>query len=86
MSQEEADKAADDPHLVADATVLTHPFSSGDALLEITRSTGLSGTRSSPVGRHLRRAMKRRSAWSRITAPLVPRLISATPRWRNSLR
>ena len=42
VSQEEADASADHPRLVADATVLAHPFSSGDALLEITTATGMS--------------------------------------------
>jgi L-serine dehydratase len=41
-SQEEADASADHPRLVVDATVLQHPFSSGDRLLEITTETGLS--------------------------------------------
>ena len=52
VSQEEADKAADDPHLVADATVLTHPFSSGDALLAITKETGLSIAQVMRVNEH----------------------------------
>jgi L-serine dehydratase len=52
VSQEEADKAADDPHLVADATVLTHPFSSGDALLAITRATGMSIAQVMRVNEH----------------------------------
>jgi len=52
VSQEEADKAAADPHLVADATVLTHPFSSGDALLAITRETGLSIAQIMRVNEH----------------------------------
>ena len=52
VSQEEADKAADDPHLVADATVLTHPFSSGDALLAITKKTGLSIAQVMRVNEH----------------------------------
>ncbi len=52
VSQEEADKATDDPHLVADATVLTHPFSSGDALLAITRATGLSIAQVMRVNEH----------------------------------
>ena len=52
VSQDEADKAADDPHLVADATVLTHPFSSGDALLAITRATGLSIAQVMRVNEH----------------------------------
>jgi len=52
VSQEEADKAADDPHLVADATVLTHPFSSGDALLAITRETGMSIAQVMRVNEH----------------------------------
>ncbi len=52
VSQEEADKAADDPHLVADTTVLTHPFSSGDALLAITRETGLSIAQVMRVNEH----------------------------------
>ena len=42
VSQEEADASADHPRLVVDATVLAHPFSSGDALLEITTATGMS--------------------------------------------
>ncbi len=42
VSQEEADADAEHPRLVVDATVLAHPFSSGDALLAITRETGLS--------------------------------------------
>ena len=42
VSQEEADASADHPRLVVDPTVLQHPFSSGDALLEITHATGLS--------------------------------------------
>ena len=42
VSQEEADASAEQPRLVVDATVLAHPFSSGDALLEITTATGLS--------------------------------------------
>ena len=42
VSQEEADASADHPRLVADATVLAHPFSSGGALLEITTATGMS--------------------------------------------
>jgi L-serine dehydratase len=42
VSQEEADASADHPRLVVDATVLPHPFSSGDRLLEITAETGLS--------------------------------------------
>ncbi len=52
VSQEEADKASDDPHLVADATVLTHPFSSGDALLAITKETGLSIAQVMRVNEH----------------------------------
>ena len=52
VSQEEADKAADDPHLVADATVLTHPFSSGDALLAITKKTGMSIAQVMRVNEH----------------------------------
>ena len=52
VSQEEADKAADDPHLVADATVLTHPFSSGDELLAITKETGLSIAQVMRVNEH----------------------------------
>ncbi len=52
VSQEEADKAACDPHLVADATVLTHPFSSGDALLALTRETGLSIAQIMRVNEH----------------------------------
>ena len=42
VSQEEADASADHPRLVVDATVLAHPFSSGDALLVITTATGMS--------------------------------------------
>ena len=42
VSQEEADASADHPRLVVDATVLAHPFSSGDALLAITTATGMS--------------------------------------------
>ena len=42
VSQEEADASADHPRLVVDPTVLEHPFTTGDALLEITRATGLS--------------------------------------------
>jgi len=42
VSQEEADASADHPRLVVDPTVLAHPFSSGDALLEITTATGMS--------------------------------------------
>ena len=42
VSQEEADASADHPRLVVDPTVLLHPFSSGDALLEITTATGMS--------------------------------------------
>src|ERR1700712_2355369 len=34
VSQEEADASADHPRMVVDATVLAHPFSSGDALME----------------------------------------------------
>jgi len=52
VSQEEADKSANDPHLVADATVLTHPFSSGDALLAITRETGMSIAQVMRVNEH----------------------------------
>ena len=52
VSQEEADKAADDPHMVADSTVLTHPFSSGDALLAITKKTGLSIAQVMRVNEH----------------------------------
>src|SRR5690606_33756257 len=52
VSQEEADKAADDPHMVADTTVLAHPFSSGDALLVITRATGLSIAQVMRVNEH----------------------------------
>ena len=42
VSQEEADASAEHPRLVVDATVLAHPFSSGDRLLEITNATGMS--------------------------------------------
>jgi L-serine dehydratase len=42
VSQEEADASREQPHFVVDPTVLTHPFSSGDALLAITEATGLS--------------------------------------------
>ena len=46
VSQEEADAVtggqADAPRFVVDPSVLVHPFSSGDALLAITRETGLS--------------------------------------------
>jgi L-serine dehydratase len=42
VSQEEADASADHPRLVVDPTVLEHPFTTGDALLEITRATGQS--------------------------------------------
>jgi L-serine dehydratase len=42
VSQEEADASADHPRLVVDPTVLEHPFTTGDALLDITRATGLS--------------------------------------------
>jgi L-serine dehydratase len=46
VSQEEADAVtggqADAPRFVIDPSVLVHPFSSGDALLAITRQTGLS--------------------------------------------
>jgi hypothetical protein len=42
VSQEEADAAADHPRLVVDPTPLEHPFTTGDALLAITRATGLS--------------------------------------------
>ena len=42
VSQEEADAAADHPRMVVDPTVLEHPFTTGDALLDITRATGLS--------------------------------------------
>ena len=42
VSQEEADASADHPRLVVDPTQLAHPFSSGDALLEITTATGMS--------------------------------------------
>ena len=42
VSQEEADASADHPRMVVDPTVLAHPFSSGDALLEITTATGMS--------------------------------------------
>ena len=42
VSQEEADASAEHPRMVVDATVLEYPFSSGDALLEITTRTGLS--------------------------------------------
>ncbi len=42
VSQEEAERADVDPHRVADPTVLAHPFSTGDGLLEITRASGLS--------------------------------------------
>ena len=42
VSQEEADASAEHPRLVVDPTVLAHPFSSGDALLEITTATGMS--------------------------------------------
>ena len=42
VSQEEADAPAGQARIVEDATVLPHPFSSGDALLAATRSTGLS--------------------------------------------
>ncbi len=52
VSQEEADKAAEDPHLVADATVLTHPFSSGDELLAITKETGMSIAQVMRVNEH----------------------------------
>ena len=42
VSQEEADLAADQPRFVVDPTIVAHPFSSGDQLLEITQATGLS--------------------------------------------
>jgi L-serine dehydratase len=42
VSQEEADANKDEPRFVPDAVVVRYPFSSGDALLEITRATGLS--------------------------------------------
>ncbi len=42
VSQEEADSASEDPHLVEDPTPLEFPFASGDELLAITRRTGLS--------------------------------------------
>jgi L-serine dehydratase len=42
VSQEEADKAASDPTMVADPTPLAHPFASGDELMALTRSLGLS--------------------------------------------
>jgi L-serine dehydratase len=42
VSQEEADKAASDPTMVADPTPLAHPFSSGDELMALTRALGLS--------------------------------------------
>jgi L-serine dehydratase len=42
VSQEEADSAGEDPHLVQDPTVLEFAFASGDELLEITKETGLS--------------------------------------------
>ncbi len=42
VSQEEADAVTDTPRFVVDPSVLVHPFSSGDALLAITRKTGLS--------------------------------------------
>lgn len=46
VSQEEADAVtggqADAPRFVVDPSVLVHPFSSGNALLAITRETGLS--------------------------------------------
>jgi L-serine dehydratase len=42
VSQEEADKAASDPTMVADPTPLAHPFTSGDELMALTRSLGLS--------------------------------------------
>ena len=52
VSQEDADRAADDPRMVADATVLTHPFGSGDALLAITKQTGLSIAQVMRVNEH----------------------------------
>jgi L-serine dehydratase len=42
VSQEEADAPAGQARIVEDTTVLPHPFSSGDALLAATCSTGLS--------------------------------------------
>ena len=46
VSQEDADAqhatTQAEPRIVADSTVVRHPFNSGDQLLDITRSTGLS--------------------------------------------
>ena len=42
VSQEEADAAPGQSPIAEDATVVPHPFSSGDELLAATRSTGLS--------------------------------------------
>jgi L-serine dehydratase len=42
VSQEEADGHPDQPLYVADPTTVPYPFRSGDQLLEITQSTGLS--------------------------------------------
>ena len=42
VSQDEADSAGGDPHLVQDPTVLEFAFSSGDELLGLTKRTGLS--------------------------------------------
>jgi L-serine dehydratase len=42
VSQEDADRPADQPRFVADPTPVAHPFSSGDELLAMTVQTGLS--------------------------------------------
>jgi L-serine dehydratase len=52
VSQEEADKAASDPTMVADPTPLAHPFTSGDELMALTRSLGLSIAQLMRVNEH----------------------------------
>ncbi len=52
VSQEEADKAAGDPNMVADPTVLAHPFSSGDELMALTRSLGMSVAQLMRINEH----------------------------------
>jgi len=42
VSQEEADAPAGSARIVEDSTAVPHPFASGDELLAVTRSTGLS--------------------------------------------